>query len=108
MFAYLSCFEQFATDGRVFEPNYIVMEYLNGTLLSNFWSSISTAHRNVVVDKIADIAKELRRLRIDHIGPIGGGKSEGPWFSDYDAGPFLTLGDLEQWNTYELNVMKKV
>ena len=64
-------------------------------------------HRNAVVDKIAYIVKELRRLRVDHIGPIGSGKSEGPWFSDDDAGPFSTLGDLEEWYTHKLNVMKR-
>ena len=42
-------------------------------------------------------AMQSRSLKELPPGPIGGRvtKFEGPWFTDYGAGPFATLQDLE-------------
>ena len=87
--------------------SFTIMEYIPGTVLSKVWDSLSTSRREVIIDKVVDIVEELRGLRMDHVGPVGGGISEGDWFSIIDAGPFTVLQDLEDWFSNKINVLKR-
>jgi hypothetical protein len=51
--------------------------------------------------------EEMQSITLNHMrpGPIGGGAPfRGPWFSDYGAGPFDTLQELEDWLNHKLDV----
>jgi thiamine kinase-like enzyme len=54
-----------------------------------------------MIDKMQFLSLELPP------GPIGRTKNqkfEGPWFTDYGAGPFATLQDFEDWCNHKIDV----
>ena len=77
--------------------SYIVMQYIDGDLLSEVWSTMSENTRHNIREQILDIFPRLHSLKSDNPGPVGGGVSEGAFFTLYGAGPFESRAELETW-----------
>lgn len=76
---------------------YIVMEYVQGDLISDVWPGLSSERRLSIHQQIYEMIRQLQRTRLAAPGPIGGGVSNGTYFTDYGAGPFLSREELEEW-----------
>ena len=48
--------------------------------------------------------RQLQSLKVAAPGPVGGGLSNGAFFTDYGAGPFRSSEDLEDWFNERLAV----
>lgn len=85
---------------------YIVMDYVEGLSLDHCWDELSPeVHKNIAA-QVAAMVNQLQSIRSDHPGVIGGGVSEGIWFSDYGAGPFETKDVFEKWINWKLELSK--
>jgi hypothetical protein len=73
------------------EPNigYIVMECVNGKQLSDIWPDLDPEGRLKVQSQLVEYIHQLRALKMDIPGPVGGGRSEGSFFTDYGAGTLI-------------------
>lgn len=89
------------------KTSYIVMEYIRGEILEDVWDNISEERRQNVCDQVVNAIAQLEAIELDRPGPVGGGTSRGPWFTVIGAGPFDTIGELEDWFTHKLEVCKK-
>lgn len=76
---------------------YIVMSYMDGKLVDELWSELSDTTRCGIQKQLHDFIQQLRHLKADCPGPIGGGVSQGAFFTDYGAGPFASKGEMERW-----------
>ena len=81
--------------------------------MESCWDSLDDISKESVVQQIADIietmqSKTLNNLPVGPIGHDGKEKLEGPWFTDYGAGPFATLAELEAWCNHMIDVCAKV
>ncbi|KAB8069845.1 kinase-like domain-containing protein [Aspergillus leporis] len=76
---------------------YIVMSYIDGILVDEVWSELSNTIRCGIQKQLHDFIRQLRHLKADRPGPIGGGVSQGAFFTDYGAGPFASKGEMEGW-----------
>ena len=85
---------------------YILMDYIQGDCLADLWPTLPTEHRSGIRRQVCDLLDALHHLVLLTPGPVGGGKSRGFWFTDYDAGPFVSKNDLEQWFNERLQVCK--
>lgn len=83
---------------------YIVMEYIEGKPLSDIWADLNLESRRSMLDKVAEYIRQLRSVKLDVPGPIGGGLSEGSFFTDYGAGPFYSRKEMESWFNERLQV----
>ncbi|GIJ85613.1 hypothetical protein Asppvi_004472 [Aspergillus pseudoviridinutans] len=56
-------------------------------------------HTNIRLptQQLHQFVQELRLLKSNKPGPIGGGVSNGAFFTDYGAGPFVFQEDMERW-----------
>ncbi|OAA62741.1 Protein kinase-like domain protein [Niveomyces insectorum RCEF 264] len=95
-------------DGRPEKAYFIVMDYVPGPTVEACWDSLELRKRQIVADQVAAMIDTMqpRDLQLPP-GPIGGSdgcKFEGPWFTDYGAGPFATLKDLETWCNHKIDV----
>ncbi|KAI0324884.1 hypothetical protein GY45DRAFT_1375189 [Cubamyces sp. BRFM 1775] len=85
--------------GKMF---YLVRDYVPGEDLEQHWGTLDSAQRASVLGKLKGYLGELRSLSSPNAtpGPQSGGLCQGPWFSDWGAGPFASSEDLvEFWNT---------
>ncbi|KAK6521834.1 hypothetical protein TWF506_002038 [Arthrobotrys conoides] len=87
---------------------YIVMEHLPGTTLASLWDTYDKPQQERVCAKIWDAILQLRQLKIDRSGPIGGGIAQGVLFTLYGAGPFDSPKALEDWHSHKLDVCKRL
>ncbi|SMR64110.1 unnamed protein product [Zymoseptoria tritici ST99CH_3D1] len=86
---------------------YIVMQYVHGTVLKDKWPTLIGTERDILVQRVADMLKELRTVQVDQPGPLGQPiRCEGRYFTEYDAGPFETKADLTHWLNNRLEVCK--
>jgi serine/threonine protein kinase len=76
---------------------YIVMEYIEGRLVSDIWDDLDDKGRRSIIRQLYEYTRELQALKMDRPGPVGGGISEGSFFTDYGAGPFKSRKDIEDW-----------
>ena len=76
---------------------YIVMEYIEGRLVSDIWLDLDFESRRSLQRQLFEYMCQLRAIKMDCPGPIGGGVSEGSFFTDYGAGPFQSREDMEAW-----------
>jgi hypothetical protein len=78
---------------------YIVIEYIKGRLVSDVWLNLDIEARRSVLCQLYEYIRQLQALKLDRPGPVGGGGgvSEGSFFTDYDAGPFKSRKDMEDW-----------
>lgn len=83
---------------------YIVMEYIEGKLLSHIWPDLDLESRRSIQGKLAEYIHQLRSIEINVPGPIGGGVSAGSFFTGYGAGPFKSLQEMESWFNERLQV----
>ncbi len=51
--------------------------------------------------------QELQHTSLALLGPIGGGISNGTYFTDYGAGPFHSREEMEEWFNERLLVCKE-
>lgn len=89
-----------ADDKRPYDENntsYIVMEYIEGRLVSDIWNDLDSEGRCDILRQLCEYIRELQALKMDRPGPVGGGISEGSFFTDYGAGPFESRRDMEDW-----------
>lgn len=76
---------------------YIVMEYIEGRLVSDLWDDLDTKARNKLLNRLYEYLRALNTIKLNCPGPVGGGISEGPFFTEYGAGPFTSRKDIEDW-----------
>ena len=76
---------------------YIVMEYIEGRLVSDIWDDMDINARGKLLRQLSEYLRALQAIKLNCPGPIGGGISEGPFFTDYGAGPFTSRKDIENW-----------
>ncbi|KZF24945.1 phosphotransferase enzyme family protein [Xylona heveae TC161] len=76
---------------------YIVMDYIEGELLSEIWSELTEETRYDINCQLSDFVHQLQSLKMDSPGPIGGGISNGAFFTDYGAGPFESKDAIEAY-----------
>lgn len=95
------------------EGYFIVMDYIAGSTVESCWDSLDDISKEFVVQQIASIietmqSKTLNNLPVGPIGHDGTEKFEGPWFTDYGAGPFASLAELEAWCNHKIDVCAMV
>lgn len=91
------------------ECQFIVMDYIAGPTVETCWHLLDKESRESVATQVAKMMENMQSNCIANlpIGPIGHNTDEpfrGPWFTDYGAGPFTTLGKLETWCNSKIDV----
>ena len=76
---------------------YIVMQFIDGNPLDKIWPELDENLRCGATEQLFAEVSELQSLTADSPGPIGGGKSEGAFFTHYGADPFNPVADIESW-----------
>ncbi|RSL57399.1 hypothetical protein CEP54_008329 [Fusarium duplospermum] len=99
--------------GAQVQGHFIVMDYIPGPTVETCWESLDKATKESVAQQVANMIEKLQSRRIEDLppGPLGrdpGEKCMGPWFTDYGAGPFNSLGDLEAWFNHKIDVCAQV
>ncbi|QGI66435.1 hypothetical protein CEK26_010391 [Fusarium fujikuroi] len=79
------------------EAHFIVMDYIKGSMIEKSWQSLNTTAKETVAQQVADVINKMQSTILNHmpVGPIErsqDAKFQGPWFTDYGAGPFNKLG----------------
>ncbi|KAI9759300.1 MAG: hypothetical protein M4579_002429 [Chaenotheca gracillima] len=74
---------------------YIVMQYIEGSLSYDVYDESNELQKSTVNKQLSSYIAQLRHLKLDVPGPIGGGISNGGLFTSYGAGPFGSQEDLE-------------
>ncbi|KAN0074924.1 hypothetical protein V8E54_007535 [Elaphomyces granulatus] len=99
---------QFRLDYETRDTWFIVMDYVLGCCVEpDNWETLSERTHDEVTSQVAGMIEQMQSVTLNHMrpGPIGGGAPfQGPWFSDYGAGPFDTLQELEDWLNHKLDV----
>ncbi|RFU35548.1 hypothetical protein B7463_g761, partial [Scytalidium lignicola] len=82
---------------------------MQGTCLADSWANLDITSRSEVTSQVAAMIQQMEYITLDRPGPVGGTPSrfQGVWFSDYGAGPFNTLQDLEDWYNHKLEICDK-
>ncbi|KAF4960781.1 hypothetical protein FGADI_724 [Fusarium gaditjirri] len=91
------------------EGHFIVMDYIKGSTIDKSWQSLDTATKETIAQQVADVIDKMQSTILSHmpVGPIGrpkDAKFQGPWFTDYGAGPFDTVRELEDWCNHKIDV----
>lgn len=86
---------------------YILMNYIEGTVLSDFWSNMDREARREVHEQVAEFVRQLHSTVVDSPGPIGGDVCNGAVFTDYGAGPFKSIEGLNACFNERLSVCKQ-
>ncbi|KAF5980233.1 kinase-like (PK-like) [Fusarium coicis] len=94
---------------RLIEGHFIVMEYIQGLSIDKSWQSLDNSTKEAVAQQVADVTEKMQSTILNDmpVGPIErspDAKFQGPWFTDYGAGPFDTLGELEDWRNHKIDV----
>ncbi|KAF4976358.1 hypothetical protein FZEAL_6956 [Fusarium zealandicum] len=92
---------------------FIVMDYIPGSTLEKYWPWLDGDARQLVTQQVAEMIERMQSRCLNDLppGPLGRDpeeKFEGPWFTDYGAGPFTTLTDLEAWFNHKIDACTKV
>lgn len=92
-------------DGYYGARCYIVMDYIDGQGLDVCWERLDAEKRLDDTSQVAEMIKEMADVALTVPGPIGGARRcWGPWFSNYGAAGFQTIGEMEEWFNYKLDV----
>lgn len=92
----------------IFETiGYIAMDYVDGTCLADCWNDLSPRIQQNVVLQVAEFIRQLQSVRLNNPGPLGGGPSQGTWFTDYGAGPFTNRQEIENWFNHKLAILRR-
>lgn len=96
------------SNGQLIKGHFIVMDYVPGPTVEECWDSLDLSQRESVAGQVATMINTMQstplKLSPGPIGGTGSRKFEGPWFTDYGAGPFATLQDLEDWCNHKIDV----
>ncbi|KAK1772249.1 kinase-like domain-containing protein [Phialemonium atrogriseum] len=96
------------SDGLPVKGHFIVMDYVPGPTVEECWDFLDVSQRQLVASQVAAMIETMQSTPLKlPPGPMGGAegqKFEGPWFTDYGAGPFATLQDLEDWCNHKIDV----
>ncbi|OQE08521.1 hypothetical protein PENVUL_c009G01285 [Penicillium vulpinum] len=87
---------------------YIVMDFIAGKPLDNYWPDLPYDNQKQIAMQIADMIKDMQSVVISQPGPLGGGKFRGRFFTDYSAGPFKDSAELQGWFNHKLDICKHV
>ncbi|KAJ5195821.1 Aminoglycoside phosphotransferase [Penicillium cf. viridicatum] len=87
---------------------YILMDFIQGQPLDECWNSLSRAKQEEIAAQIAEMIKEMQSIELSRPGPIGGGPCRGRFFTDYSAGPFENIAEMEAWFNHKLEICKSV
>lgn len=87
---------------------YIVMDFIQGQPLDECWDSLSRDTQGRIAAQIAGMIQEMQSIQLSQPGPIGGGPCRGLFFTDYSAGPFTGIADMEAWLNHKLDICKSV
>ncbi|KAM7198707.1 hypothetical protein V8F20_006022 [Naviculisporaceae sp. PSN 640] len=111
--------------------SFIIMDYIHGKTVEQIWDTADLPTRESITKQVADMINKMQSTPLGGVlppGPIsvtntntdtdtptrsasqdqGQRKWTGPWFTDYGAGPFATLKDLEAWLNHKIDVCIKV
>ena len=91
-------------EGDDTRTGYLLMEYIEGRLVSQIWPSLGVRARGDIYRQIVEVLHQLYEIHLVSPGPVGGGLSKGPLFTDYGAGPFRTKEDITTWFNERLRV----
>lgn len=91
-------------DGEVVRTGYLLMEYIEGRTVSEIWPRLGIQARRDIYGQIEEFLHQLHEIQMVSPGPIGGGLSRGPLFTDYGAGPFRTKEEITAWFNERLRV----
>ncbi|KAF2477186.1 phosphotransferase family protein [Lindgomyces ingoldianus] len=85
---------------------YIVMDYVKGSCLADLWPNMNLQQRQTVITQVAVMIRKMQSTPLDFAGPVGGGMSQGLFFTDWGAGPFENGRAMEDWFNHKLHVCK--
>lgn len=94
-------------EGHDTRIGYLLMEYIEGELVSQIWPSLSVQARRDIYRQLDQFLHQLHEIQTSSPGPFGGGVSRGPLFTDYGAGPFRSKGDITAWFNERLLVCQE-
>ncbi|UPK92453.1 hypothetical protein LCI18_003388 [Fusarium solani-melongenae] len=95
------------------QGHFILMDYIPGPTVEACWESLDKTTKESVAQQVADMIEKLQSRNIEDLppGPLSwdpGEKCMGSWFTDYGAGPFNRLEDLEAWFNHKIDVCAQV
>lgn len=96
--------------------SFIVMDYIHGKTVEQYWDTADLPLCRSVAKQVADIVNKMQSTPVGDTLPLGPisdaersrGKWTGPWFTDYGAGPFASLEELEAWLNHKIDVCIRV
>lgn len=87
--------------------NYMVMEYMEGTLLKYAWAKMSEAEQAVIIKEMRDYVGQMRRIPAPKdvlIGSVSGGPAiDRRQFDSATGGPFRSENDFNEWQLAQLH-----
>jgi aminoglycoside phosphotransferase (APT) family kinase protein len=96
------------SEGELVKGHFIVMDYIPGPTVEECWDILQSSEREAVADQVAAMIEKMQLTPLGTPpGPLGdteGRKFEGPWFTDYGAGPFVSLQALEDWCNHKIDI----
>jgi len=102
--------QSYSTD--MVDGHFIVMDYIAGPTVEESWQSLGKDARESTARQVADMIKTMQSCRLNDMppGPLGSSneKCQGPWFTDYGAGPFATRQVLQDWFNHKVDVCIQV
>jgi aminoglycoside phosphotransferase (APT) family kinase protein len=98
-------------NGPLVKGYFFIMDYVPGPTVEECWNSLDLDPKLSVTGQVAAMINRMQSSSFKiSPGPIGGSegqKFQGPWFTEYGAGPFATLQDLEDWCNHKIDVCIK-
>ena len=90
------------TDEESSTVNYIISEWIQGIVLENVWSQLSTSEKDTLVSQLRGIISAIRQVPIDnpqeektyYIGSVGRNPCGDPLLAD--LGPFADINEFNQ------------
>lgn len=103
-------------DTNKFPGWFTLMDYVPRHCVRDCWEGLDHQMKEKVAGKVARAIVEMQSKRLDddippgpidrpvEICPDEPKTFKGPWFSEYGAGPFVAIQDLEAWCNHKLDV----
>lgn len=93
---------------------YIVMDYVPGKSLDDLWPCLDDEQRESVVDRVVRLVNRMQSETLPDgtsPGPVDYDPEkpwQGPFLTDYGAGPFTTTQEMEDWFNHKRDVCHKL
>ena len=82
------------------------MDFIDGQPLDKCWNDLPPDSQTRIAMQIADMINEMQSINISRPGPFG--CEQFPWrgrfFTDYSAGPFKGVSEMEDWFNHKLEI----